>query len=87
MTKHQTHRIAGDWMVNGYIDNLGRKRALSIAVVNGRAYDLDYSGQPDLREPPLTIDIDGAIEVGGGSVTFLPDAGEIDRVGRHLFGQ
>jgi hypothetical protein len=68
--------IRGDWMINGYIDNLNRERRLAVEVIEGVAYDPhEYS---DGR--PLKIE-DGEIWGWGASVSFLPDERELARVG------
>lgn len=82
MTNYTTHRIRGDWMSDGYIDNLGGGRLLVIAVVDGRAHDVDDAGHVlDV----LTLHSDGEIRGWGAGVGFGPDAGELDRIGRNLF--
>lgn len=84
----QIYRIRGDWMRDGYIDNLDRRRMMEIAIVDGRAYATDMEGQPETRDPPLELDEDGAIRHVGakGCGFFQPDDVEIARIGRDKFG-
>lgn len=82
----RTYRLRGDWMRDGYIDNLGRTRALDVLVMDGCAYDPDLYGLPD-DEGRMILTADDEISAWGASITFSPDGGELDRVGRHVFAQ
>jgi hypothetical protein len=79
-------RLRGDWMRDGYINNLGRPDRLEIAIVEGRAY-VAPEGRPELRDPPLELDADDCIRHVGatGSGFFSPDTSEIERIGRNVF--
>ena len=84
MTK--TYRLRGDWLIDNCIDNLNRPARLSIIVIDGVAYD-DASDHPmiPLDETRLHLDADDCLSAWGAGVAFSPAAGELDRVGRHLF--
>jgi DNA-binding XRE family transcriptional regulator len=71
-------KLSGDWMRDGYIDNLGRPSQFDVVVKDGRLYGVDHDGYVD--EEPLTIRDDGEIEI-GGAWTFSPDDGELARIG------
>lgn len=83
----QTYKLRGDWMRDGYIDNLGRPSRMEIAIVNGRAYATDLDGRPETRDPPLELDEDDCIRHVGATGTgfFSPLTSEIDRIGRGVF--
>lgn len=77
----QRRIIRGDWMTNGFIENLNRRRALDVAIVDGRAYLLDVDEHtPDLSRP-VRLDVAGEICGWGASTSFSPDPGEIARLG------
>lgn len=80
----KTYRIKGDWLVEGFVDNLGRERELDIVVIDGKAYDPADAGcgTPPLR---MSIDADGALSAWGADIAFSPEDGEVDRVGRDTF--
>lgn len=82
----KNYELRGDWMRDGYIDNLGRSRILSILVIDGVAYDdaRDFPALP-LSECRLTLDADDCLSAWGAGVTFAPAAGELDRIGRAVF--
>ena len=80
----QTYRLRGDWMRAGYIDNLNRRRQLEIIVANGKAYDPELYGYPD-DAGRVSLTIDDRLEAWGTGVSFCPDAGELDRIGRDVF--
>lgn len=84
--KTDRRRIRGDWYVNGYEDNLNRSRWLDILVVDGKAYDPELYGRAPEEEAAIVIDADDHLSAWGVGVTFGPDEGEVDRVGRGLFG-
>lgn len=78
------YTLCGDYMTpDGLIRDLS-PRALEIIVIDGRAYDA--YGHDNFLAPlsDLRIEIDEAGQLVGAGV-FLPDEGEIDRVGRDLF--
>lgn len=79
-----TIRIRGDWMHNGYIDNLNRQRRLEILVVAGKAYDPEMYGWPD-DGGRMTLTADEEIQAWGNGVGFSPAPGELDRIGRQIF--
>lgn len=87
MTTITRYRIKGDWLVNGFIDNLGRSRYLDIAVVDGTACDFDTAGRPDPHFRPIKLVVGDELQGWGSEVSFAPDDGELDRVGRHVFEQ
>ena len=78
------YRIKGDWMQAGVIDNLNRSRVLDILVVDGKAYDPELHGLPN-DAGRLELTPDDELTAWGAGASFLPDAGELDRVGRHIF--
>jgi hypothetical protein len=80
----RTYRLRGDWMRDGYIDNLNRRRELEIIVANGKAYDPELYGYPD-DAGRITLTADDCLEAWGASVSFSPDAGELNRIGRDVF--
>jgi hypothetical protein len=81
----EVRRLAGDWMVDGYVSNLNRPRRLEVLMVEGEGYVVGEYGYllgrdfDDVR--PVELDADGAIRASGAGVTFLPDDGEMARVG------
>lgn len=76
-------RIKGDWMVDHQIDNLNRARHLDIVVVNGKAYDAGLYGAP-IDSGRLSLHGD-ELTAWGDDISFSPDSGEIDRIGRSVF--
>jgi hypothetical protein len=78
MTPAVIHRIFGDWLHNGYIDNHNCSRALEFAIVEGRPYVLAACDRPDLDAPIMAT---RGMLAWGGSMTFAPDPGEVERVG------
>lgn len=88
MTHAIRKRIAGDWLVDGYIDNLGRQRCLELVIVGTKAYDADmYDFGFPLAECELVGHAhDDTITAWGASTRFSPDEGEIERVARECFG-
>ena len=79
-TDMRNYKVKGDWLVNGYIDNLNRPRTLEIVVVEGRAYDAGLYGGPD-DDGRLALTAAGELKAWGSAVAFLPDGGEIERLG------
>jgi hypothetical protein len=81
MTNHPNRslsaRIRGDWMVNGYIDNLNRRRWIAVEVIGDRAYLAAEEGD---QTSPLRLNVDGSILAWGAGVAFSPDAGEMERL-------
>lgn len=82
-------RLRGDWMRDGYIDDLSG-RALEIIIVNGMSYDAELYDAPCGRpswpdDCRLTLCTDGELRAWGKSTSFAPDSGEIDRIGRSFF--
>lgn len=85
MTKIIT--IKGDYTINGYLSS-DDPRYLSVALIEGVAHDADLVGiipGSHRHEASLRIDADGALCAWGAGIAFLPDAGEIERVGRQHF--
>jgi hypothetical protein len=79
-------KIRGDWTTRGVIDNLNRRRELKVAIVNGVAMPTDITGtRPEPDCVPLRRYSDGEIHPGGAGVGFLPDDGEIERIGNPAF--
>lgn len=72
------HRITGDWMINGQIDNLGRQRRLDVEVIDGK---LRLPNEYPDYGAPATVTQDGDLQAWGASVTFCPDGGELARIG------
>lgn len=77
-------QIKGDWLINGHIDNLDRRRFLDVLVrANGKVV-LAGEDEPWLiargEFPAITLDEDGAIRQWGADVSFLPDDSEIARL-------
>lgn len=85
MTTITRYRIKGDWLVDGIVDNLNRSRHLDFAVVDGRAYDYDTAGRPDVQFGQINLIPGGELKGWGAGIGFQPDDGELDRVGRHVF--
>lgn len=77
--------IKGDWMTDGVIDNLNRTRRLEIEIINGKAYAIDHTGQPDTRDGPIELTVDDQLMAWGASTSFCPDTGELKRIGRQHF--
>jgi hypothetical protein len=88
MTNSTTHRIKGDFMDDGYIDDLA-PRTLEIVIEGGKVYSAELLLGPPCGQSlaeqranaRLTIDVDGSFEGWGIGRTFAPDAGELARVG------
>lgn len=81
---HPRYTLRGDYMTpDGLIRDLS-PQTLEIIVVDGHAYDA--YGHDNFQAPlsDLRIEIDEAGQLVGAGI-FLPDEGEIDRVGRDLF--
>lgn len=79
----QLRRIAGDWMRNGYIENLGRPSRLEVVVIDGKGYVVDdngYIANGGGELTPVVLDAEGEIPI-GGDWTFSPDEGEMARAG------
>lgn len=76
------HRITGDWTINDYVDNLDRRRELRIAIIDGVAWDIDDCERPTNK---ITLTSEDTLTAWGAGVEFLPDAGEVDRIGREHF--
>jgi hypothetical protein len=74
-------------MENGYRSTLA-KRELRITIVDGKAYDQEMyafpCGQP-LFNARLQLDAYGNVSAYGAVWEFLPDDGEIERVGGTSF--
>lgn len=83
MTKIIT--IKGNYTINGYLSS-DHPRYLSVALIEGVAHDADLLDViPASHEACLRMDADGALCAWGAGVAFLPDDGEIERVGPHHF--
>ncbi len=69
---------------NGYRrDSVGR--TYEVLVVGGRAYQEVLYGCVPEEFAVATLDEFGYLPAGAAGCYFLPDAGEIDRVGRQFF--
>lgn len=82
-----TKILRGDWMDNGYIRDTA-PRKLRITIIDGKAYDADMIDAPcgTPREfARVEIDDYGYLTARGTAYDFLPDNGEIDRIGRTAF--
>lgn len=70
--------LRGEWMYNGYRDGRG---SLHVLIDNGRVYEEDpmHAGRHD----GVALSINSAGEIGrpGAEIRFLPDDGEIERIG------
>lgn len=77
------YRIRGDWMTDGCIDNLNRQRWLDVRVCGDIAFD--YEPGFDITLEPFVLTSDDRLEAWGAGVSFSPDPGEIDRIGRDKF--
>lgn len=70
------HRIAGDWLDDGYLRDFSPRR-LDVEIEDGRIYDADrYCG----RRLEITVEAAGSLVGWGEGVEFSSDAGEIDRI-------
>lgn len=76
--------IDGDWLSSRCVDNSDRQRRLRFLIVDGKAYDDGLYGLPD-DAGRLSINGDDEIQGWGAATAFLPDAGELDRIGRDIF--
>lgn len=82
-----TITIKGDYTVDGF-RSADHTRFLTIAVIDGVAYDaelLDVTPADQRCEAQVKIDADGALRAWGDGVAFLPNEGEIERVGLEHF--
>lgn len=70
-------RLKGDHMHHGYIDNSNRPSRLEVVVKDGVLYGTDHDGYVHWDALPVT---DGEIVI-GSDWTFLPDRGELVRIG------
>jgi len=81
--------IDGDFMDSGFVRDLA-PRTLALVIVDGKAYDASMydkyepCGRP-LSDARLTLDVYGCLSAAGAAYEFLPDEGEIDRIGRNAF--
>ena len=73
------HRLAGDFARCGIIDNYNRPTRFECVVVGGNVCPVDDFGYVDLANPYPVVD--GEIQICGWQVTFIPDNGELARVG------
>lgn len=82
-----TMTIKGNYTVDGYLSG-DHSRHLTVALIEGVAYDadlMDITPASHRHEAALRIDADGALRAWGTGVAFLPDDGEIERVGLQHF--
>lgn len=77
MTETMTRTIKGDWYEDGYHRN---RAPLIVEIEDGAAYWIDDIGY---RWDRLHFDLEhgGEVRSWGIGVSFIPDAGELERVG------
>lgn len=81
------HNIKGDQFVDGFRDELA-PRILRIIIINGKAYNLDMYETPcsqPLADMRVMLDEYGSLITKGMVPEFIPDDGEIERIGRQYF--
>jgi hypothetical protein len=86
MTITKRFILRGDYMTDGGLIASLRPRKIDIAIIGGKAHDgYGIISQPQipLSDLRLTVDEHGYVNAGTGG--FLPDEGEIDRIGRQYF--
>lgn len=87
--RYRKHNIRGDQFINGFRDELA-PRIWRIIIINGKAYNLDMyeapCGQP-LADMRVTLDEYGSLITKGMVPEFIPDDGEIDRIGKDVFAK
>ena len=74
------HHIKGDYVVDGYIDNMNRLPYLEVVAVDGKIYEVEDLGYVGVK--PLKVrESDDNIEIVGSHITFSPNDGELTRAG------
>lgn len=73
--------VQGTWYSSGLVDILSRPPGLPVEIRDGGVWVVD--GVP-LGIPPILLRFDavGQIDLGMGNATFIPVAGEVDRLKR-----
>ena len=70
--------VAGDWLTDGYIDNLNRQKRFTCVVSGGRVFEIDGWGYVDLAGPALPIVSEG-IAIRGTRIAFSASRAELAR--------
>jgi len=80
-------RIAGDWMEDGYINNLNRRSRLACWMENGRLHEANEheDGPETLGGDDYSLVVNSEGELAPATAPqhglFLPHAGELARIG------